>query len=159
MYISYMNYYTFTTTIGSITVGHRDEQLFSLSFSADTSYDDAISSFELEVKESVLSYLQGHTTLLGFSFSIEKLKGTPFQKSVWKAMCSISYGETKTYGELAKMIGNPRSSQAVGNACGANPLPLLIPCHRVVAQSGLGGFSAGLKIKEALLKLEGVLIL
>lgn len=87
------------------------------------------------------------------------LKGaTPFQKKVWKVLQTIPYGETRTYKWVAQKIGKPRAVRAVGQACGANPLPLIIPCHRVVASGGkLGGFSLGVAMKKRLLKLEGIL--
>jgi len=82
------------------------------------------------------------------------LAGTPFQGAVWKVLSSIPAGKTLTYGALAKRIGNPGAVRAVGRACGANPVPVLIPCHRVVSANGLGGFSGGLSLKKALLKAE-----
>ncbi len=83
------------------------------------------------------------------------LIGTAFQHAVWRTMTKIPGGKTLSYGDLARRIGNPRAARAVGTACGANPVPLLVPCHRIVAANGLGGFSSGLKIKKALLKREG----
>jgi O-6-methylguanine DNA methyltransferase len=83
--------------------------------------------------------------------------GTPFQRRVWTALCAILPGETRTYAQLALAVGQPQASRAVGQACGANPIPVLIPCHRVVAaHGGLGGFSAGLKWKQLLLAREGI---
>jgi O-6-methylguanine DNA methyltransferase len=84
------------------------------------------------------------------------LPGTEFQRKVWAALRKISPGQTKSYGEIARAIGRPRAVRAVGNACGANPVPVLIPCHRVLAANGkIGGFSAGLKWKRRLLMWEG----
>ena len=83
--------------------------------------------------------------------------GTEFQKQVWLALCGIPYGETVTYGQIAAAVGRPRGTQAVGQAVGANPIPFLIPCHRVVGKNGkLTGFALGLELKEALLKLEQI---
>ena len=85
---------------------------------------------------------------------------TPFQRKVWSALQEIPAGETKTYGEVAREIGNPKATRAVGSGCGANPLPVLIPCHRMVAVRGkIGGFSGGVKWKEMLLQREGVLFI
>ncbi len=82
--------------------------------------------------------------------------GTPFQIAVWSKMREIPYGKVTTYGALAAAIGQPAAVRAVANAVGDNPFLILQPCHRVVASDGLGGFSAGLDAKRALLRLEGV---
>lgn len=80
--------------------------------------------------------------------------GTLFQRRVWTEISHIPYGKTRTYGELATRIGLPKGARAVGQACHANPLALIIPCHRVVAAHGLGGFAGDLEIKQRLLALE-----
>ena len=81
--------------------------------------------------------------------------GTAFQQKVWTELCTIPYGETISYGELARRIGNPNASRAVGLANGSNPIPIIIPCHRVIGSSGkLTGYGGGLPIKEKLLGLE-----
>ena len=80
--------------------------------------------------------------------------GTPFMLSAWQALVDIPYGQTATYGEIATRIGHPGAARAVGMACGRNPLALFVPCHRVVATSGLGGFREGLPMKKELLALE-----
>ena len=83
--------------------------------------------------------------------------GTEFQQSVWRAMTRIPLGQTSSYGELASEIGKPKAVRAVGGACGANPIPVLVPCHRVLAANNrIGGFSGGLDRKFELLKREGV---
>src|SRR5579872_2337969 len=83
------------------------------------------------------------------------LAGTPFQRTVWRQLQEIGYGETISYGELARRVGNPKASRAVGGANGSNPLPIVIPCHRVIAGDGsIGGFGGGLPTKESLLALE-----
>ncbi|HEY3762853.1 MAG TPA: methylated-DNA--[protein]-cysteine S-methyltransferase [Verrucomicrobiae bacterium] len=85
------------------------------------------------------------------------LVGTEFQKSVWRQMLKISCGKTKSYGEIAQAIGKPKAVRAVGGACGANPIPVLVPCHRVLAANKkIGGFSGGLDWKRDLLSREGV---
>jgi methylated-DNA-[protein]-cysteine S-methyltransferase len=82
-------------------------------------------------------------------------EGTPFQLEVWRRLCDIPYGETISYGELASRIGNPKASRAVGLANGSNPIPIVIPCHRVIGSNGkLTGYGGGLPIKEKLLALE-----
>ena len=87
------------------------------------------------------------------------LEGTDFQRRVWKEISKIPFGETRTYKDLAIAIGKPNSSRAVANACGKNPYPVIIPCHRVIRSDGkLGGYSGvgGVKKKKELLKLENV---
>jgi len=84
------------------------------------------------------------------------LGGTPFQQSVWNRLCAIPSGKTVSYGALAAAIGRPRAARAVGAAVGANPVPLLVPCHRVIGENGsLTGFGLGLPMKRALLAHEG----
>src|SRR5258705_2307187 len=81
--------------------------------------------------------------------------GTPFQQKVWNELCRIPYGQTISYGDLARRIGNPNASRAVGLANGSNPIPIVIPCHRVIGSNGkLTGYGGGLPIKEKLLALE-----
>jgi methylated-DNA-[protein]-cysteine S-methyltransferase len=83
-------------------------------------------------------------------------QGTPFQLRVWRALCTIPYGETLSYGELARRLGLAAGARAVGLANGANPLPIVVPCHRVIGADGtLTGFGGGLHIKRSLLALEG----
>ena len=83
-------------------------------------------------------------------------EGSPFQRRVWDALRAIPRGETRSYGDVARSLGDPGAARAVGAANGANPIPLLIPCHRVVAADGsLGGFSGSLSVKKALLRHEG----
>jgi len=82
--------------------------------------------------------------------------GTPFQLRLWRALCTIPYGETLSYGELARQLGLVSGARAVGLANGANPLPIVVPCHRVIGSDGsLTGFGGGLHIKRSLLALEG----
>jgi len=83
--------------------------------------------------------------------------GTAFQKKVWEKLCGIPYGKSMTYGDLADQIGKPNAARAVGQAAGKNPVPILIPCHRLLASDGkIGGFAYGLDEKRKLLKHEGI---
>lgn len=85
------------------------------------------------------------------------LVGTPFQRSVWDALCAVPFGEVRTYGEIASAVGAPRAVRAVGSACGANPVALIVPCHRVVpAAGGTGNYGLGVERKRVLLEREGV---
>jgi O-6-methylguanine DNA methyltransferase len=97
-----------------------------------------------------------HGTVTSFSEAPLDLKGTPFQLQVWQELGRIPWAETITYQELASRLGKPQAARAVGQACGANPIPIIIPCHRVIASNGtLGGYSSGLERKRWLLKHEG----
>lgn len=87
---------------------------------------------------------------------LDFLNGTDFQKQVWTRVRAIKYGHTKTYRQIAREIGDEKAVRAVGMANGANPIPIVIPCHRVITSNGkLGGYSGGLDVKDALLRLEG----
>jgi len=84
-------------------------------------------------------------------------RGTPFQQRVWHALLAIPFGVVRTYGDVARDIGQPLAMRAVGQANGRNPLPIVIPCHRVIAGDGtIGGYSSGLNVKHRLLALEGI---
>ncbi|MCQ2456885.1 MAG: methylated-DNA--[protein]-cysteine S-methyltransferase [Clostridia bacterium] len=107
----------------------------------------------LAVKE-LTEYFDGKRTC--FSFPVE-YHSTPFREKVWNALRRIPYGHTVTYGELAEMIGEPSAARAVGNAVGDNPLLIVLPCHRVTAKGAIGGFSAGLDLKKALMQIEKIL--
>jgi O-6-methylguanine DNA methyltransferase len=99
----------------------------------------------------VLEYLEGKRT--AFTLPLD-LRGTPFQREVWQELLRIPYGETRSYHEVARAIGEPLACRAVGGANSANPLALIVPCHRVVASHGLGGYAGGLALKRRLLTLE-----
>ena len=89
-----------------------------------------------------------------FDFPL-KLRGTDFQKSVWRALLEIPYGETRSYKDICLLLGREKAARAVGNAAGKNPVLVVVPCHRVISSDGgLGGFSAGLDLKKHLLALE-----
>ena len=106
-------------------------------------------------REAIETTLAGKTPNLLPPFDLSS--GTEFQRQVWRALRKIPSGKTMTYGQLAKLIGRPKAVRAVGQACGANSIPVLIPCHRVLAANGgLGGFSAGLPWKRKLLEKERV---
>lgn len=106
--------------------------------------------------DDVLKILNHSKTLVKLPLDI---CGTEFQKSVWTALQKIPYGKTKSYSDIAEMIGKPKAVRAVANACGANKIAIIIPCHRVISKNGsIGGYYWGPEIKKILLKLEGICI-
>jgi methylated-DNA-[protein]-cysteine S-methyltransferase len=108
-----------------------------------------------EAVTRIREYFRGKP--VDFEDKLDLSSGTKFQKKVWASCRSIPYGQTRSYGWIARQIGKPGASRAVGNALGKNPIPIIIPCHRVLAaDGGIGGFSGGLSAKLRLLKLEGV---
>ena len=109
-----------------------------------------------EVLEKARRQLDEYFAGLRRKFDIPLLMvGTGFQKRVWKALMSIPCGATSTYGQIAEDIGNPRAVRAVGGACGANPISIIVPCHRIIGSSGeLVGYGGGLAVKRRLLELE-----
>lgn len=113
----------------------------------------SISPQQERVAKEIAEYFSSQRQV--FSLSLE-LKGTEFQKRVWSEMRKIPFGQTRSYGDIARRIGSPRAARAVGMACNKNPCLLLVPCHRVVAANGrLGGFALGIAKKKKLLELEG----
>lgn len=108
-----------------------------------------------EAKRQLLAYLDG--TLQSFDLPLAP-HGTSFQQRVWTELCHIPYGQTISYGALASRMGSPRAVRAVGQANHRNPIPIIIPCHRVIGIRGaLTGYAGGLELKQTLLNLEGVL--
>lgn len=106
----------------------------------------------LETERQLTSYFAG--TLTEFTLTLDFI-GTEFQKKVWQALTTIPFGETRSYGEIARQIGNPKAVRAVGAANGKNPISIIAPCHRVIGANGqLTGFAGGLKAKALLLGLE-----
>lgn len=107
----------------------------------------------LKTEEQLREYFAGSRK--EFDVALD-MRGTPFQKQVWEALLGIPFGETRSYGQIAKQLGNPNSTRAVGAANGRNPVAIIAPCHRVIGSSGkLTGFAGGLEAKAHLLHLEG----
>lgn len=146
-----------------------EQALLRIEFGRSVSFDDFKESLNsatlVDAENNVLKNAsqQLHDyfdkKLQQFSIKVDFLHGTPFQKSVWRAVEKIPFGATASYGQIAKNLSNPGAVRAVGAANGANPVPIFIPCHRVVQSDGkLGGYGGGLDVKDALLRLEGALI-
>ncbi len=146
-------YSTVSTPLGALSVACDGEFLTNISFGEKICNADPGTS---PVIEDAISQLREYFSGKIKTFNLKlKPEGTDFQKRVWQALCKIPYGETISYKELAKRIGNPKACRAVGMANNKNPLPIIIPCHRVVATNGkLTGYAGGLDAKRFLLELE-----
>ena len=150
-----MKLYTdvYESALGPITLKATDDVLWSLDFDSDPHQTKISPNLLLgEVRKQLGEYFDGKRKRFDLPFEIQ---GTPFQKKVLQAMLSIPYGEVLSYSELASQIQHPIAFRAVGNACNRNQIPVIIPCHRIVALNGIGGFGCGLEKKRFLLKLEG----
>ena len=107
-----------------------------------------------KTEKQILEYLEGKRKIFDVPLNP---KGTKFMKKVWTSLQEIPYGETRTYGQIAQRIGNPKAARAVGMANHRNPIPIVIPCHRVIGRNGnLVGYALGMQKKEFLLTLEGI---
>ena len=148
-----MNKTVIDSPIGKIVVFAENEKLIRLDLKTKERADSVITEKVLfEAEKQLFEYFSGKrkTFELEYEFS-----GTEFQKSVWQELLKIPFGKTKTYGEIAKEIGKPKAGRAVGSACNKNPLPIIVPCHRVIGKNGkLTGFACGTEIKEWLLDHE-----
>jgi methylated-DNA-[protein]-cysteine S-methyltransferase len=156
-----MTVYTFTDSpIGRLLLAADDAGLCRIDFpegrhpqQPEPQWREQRARFD-EALRQLEAYFAG--TLQRFELPLAPA-GTPFQRSVWRALCAIPYGQTLSYGALALRLGKPGASRAVGLANGRNPLPIVVPCHRVIGSDGsLTGFGGGLPTKRHLLRLEGV---
>ncbi len=139
--------------VGDLTISSEDEHIVAVDWGwgRDQSETDLLRTARAQLD----AYFDGQ--LKAFDLPLAP-PGTPFDRRVWRGMCAIPYGATQTYGELATRVD--AIARAVGVACGRNPIPIIIPCHRVLAGDGLGGYSGsgGVETKIALLRLEGALL-
>jgi len=148
---------TMDSPVGTITLVGRDGRLRHLRMD-DQTYEPSHEGWEPDehafedVVAQLSAYFSGELT----EFAVElDMVGTDFQRRVWQALCTIPYGETRSYGEIATQIGSPGASRAVGLANGHNPVGIIVPCHRVIGANGsLTGYGGGLHRKKALLDLE-----
>ncbi|MFI3174037.1 MAG: methylated-DNA--[protein]-cysteine S-methyltransferase [Bacillota bacterium] len=147
-----MKFAYYTVCFGILKIGYCDETVFSLSKVETIDTDNEKTIFSDCVYKEVTNYLSGDSKELSFPY---ELRGTPFQKMVWSALCTIPYGETRSYKDIAIQIGKPNAARAVGMANNRNPILLKVPCHRVIgADGGLVGYGAGLPLKQYLLNME-----
>ena len=144
--------YSYETKLGSVTFVEEDGTLLAISTHRTFTATVMETTLIKEAYRQVSEYLTGERKSFDLPF---KLTGTDFQNRVWKALCEIPYGETRSYKQIAEAIGNPKAVRAVGMANNRNPLLVLVPCHRVIGCNGqLVGYAAGLDKKQFLLHLE-----
>ena len=148
----------FDSPIGELTVAGNDHGIAHILFAQNRHAVKGREHWQhrpaavAEARQQLLQFLSGQRTRFTLSLAPQ---GTPFQLRVWQALATIPYGHTRSYRELATALGQPTATRAVGAANGRNPLPIVLPCHRVVGSNGaLTGFSGGLEVKQALLQLE-----
>ncbi len=141
------------TSLGNVLLEIQDEKLTRLQFTQDALSEESLQGIAKEVKNQLDDYFSGKRN--SFDLPLE-LKGTDFQKSVWEAVNQIPFGQTTTYMKLSQKLGNVAAIRAVGAAIGANPVLVIVPCHRIIGTNGqLTGYAGGLERKQALLELEG----
>jgi methylated-DNA-[protein]-cysteine S-methyltransferase len=154
-----MNYAMMESPVGPLTIAGDDNGLHFILFGAGkraaspaAGWNPSDRGVVGETARQLAAYFE--KKLIRFDLPLHP-KGTQFQREVWRELQRIPYGEVISYGELARRIGKPNASRAVGAANGSNPIPIVVPCHRVIGSNGkLTGYGGGLPIKEALLKLE-----
>ena len=136
---------SFPSPIGKLWLQEEDGALVRVSFQPDAaSQTEEETPLLGQAKQQLAEYFAG-----------QRMQGTPFQQKVWAALREIPYGETRSYGQIAAQVGNPKASRAVGMANNRNPIAIIVPCHRVIGANGsLTGYAGGLNVKEELLALE-----
>ena len=150
------NIFYYNTKIGRIGIEENGTAITKVHFIRKDIEEEIIEKNETELLKKAIKqlneYLDGKRRC--FDLLLEP-KGTKFQKKVWDSLKEIPFGETKSYGEIAKIIGNKKASRAVGMANNKNPIAIIVPCHRVIGANGkLVGYAGGLDLKEKLLELE-----
>lgn len=137
---------------GQLMIGWQQDAVTLLKRTDEPAREEGRTPLTGLVFRQVSEYLEGRRREFDFPYLLE---GTEFQRKVWRALCEIPYGETRTYGEVAAAVGNPKAYRAVGMANHQNPILIAVPCHRVIGADGrLVGYGSGLDMKEALLRLE-----
>lgn len=135
-----------------LKIGYQEDAVTLLMRTTEPACDKGRTALTDLVFRQISEYMEGRRRAFDFPYA---LRGTEFQQKVWRALCAIPYGETRTYGEIAAAVGNPRACRAVGMANHYNPILIAVPCHRVIGANGkLTGYGSGLDMKEALLQLE-----
>ena len=148
--------YSYETKLGSVTFVEEDGTLLAITTHHTYEGKRVETPLIKEAYKQLSEYLKRERKCFDLPFNP---RGTEFQRQVWKALCDIPYGETRSYKQIAEAIGNPKAVRAVGMANNRNPLLIVIPCHRVIGSNGkLVGYGAGIAMKEYLLKLEKSLL-
>jgi methylated-DNA-[protein]-cysteine S-methyltransferase len=146
-------YDVFESPIGSLYLIFSGRFLAGISFKKPLHIAFKRGSAPKRFREELTSYFQGSKE--NFSQEIKFLRGTDFERKVWSLLREIPFGETRTYKWIAEKVGNPLATRAVGQALSKNPIPIVLPCHRVIESKGsIGGYSSGVNIKRRLLELE-----
>lgn len=139
--------------LGNIFISTREEMISELRFTEDSIDADILDGVVLKAKAQLEEYFSGKRKIFDLPLA---MSGTTFQQRVWTAVNTIPFGQTTTYLKLSQKLGNPAAIRAVGAAIGANPILVVIPCHRIIGTNGqLTGYAGGLERKEKLLELEG----
>lgn len=139
---------------GALTLTEENERVAGVTFGAREGANQRETPLLREAVRQLALYFEGR--LKRFDLPLA-LKGTPFQRDVWQAIFDIPYGETRSYGEIARAVGRESARRAVGMASHRNPVPIIVPCHRVIGANGsLTGYGGGLEVKRSLLTLEGI---
>ncbi|MDD4334042.1 MAG: methylated-DNA--[protein]-cysteine S-methyltransferase [Desulfotomaculaceae bacterium] len=149
------NIFFYQTDIGEVGIAENGGNITNIFFANEQIPRKNI-VFETDILKETAGQLQGYLAgeLKEFDLPLA-LDGTEFMQRVWKSLLNIPYGETRSYQQIARSVGNIKASRAVGHACSRNPIPIIIPCHRVIGANGrLTGFGGGLDIKSHLLELE-----
>lgn len=151
-----MGIFTYDTRMGSITIQDGPEGIIRV-YLHNELLPRGLVREETALLQEACSQLEAYLSGNRKSFTLPlDPRGTPFMKTVWSLLRDIPYGQIASYGQIARLAGSPNASRAVGLACRRNPIPIFIPCHRVVGSNGsLVGFSGGLELKRFLLELEG----
>lgn len=146
----------YKTSLGLIRINYIEGYITGVSFIRGTEPINIVKGESSIISDKCISQLEEYFLGKRKKFDIPIiLRGTEFQKKVWSSLCNISYGETRSYKEIAEDIGNPKASRAIGMANNRNPIPIIVPCHRVIGTNGeLIGYSGGIDIKNKLLELE-----
>ena len=144
------------TKLGNIAIIEEDNKITAIEINKKIQEEMVQKETPLlkEIEKQLLEYLEGRRKTFDVPLNT---KGTKFMKQVWTALQEIPYGEVRTYGQIAQTVGKPKAARAVGMANHRNPIPIIIPCHRVIGSNGkLVGYALGMEMKEFLLKLEGI---